>query len=50
MVEDDYKKAQKMAQREYKARAAKGEFPYVQALDDVAPESTTMRQRYLGTF
>ena len=50
MVEDDYKKAQKMAQREYKARAAKGEFPYVQALDDVAPESSTMRQRYLGTF
>ena len=50
MVEDDYRKAQKMAQREYKARAAKGEFPYVQALDDVAPESSTMRQRYLGTF
>ena len=50
MVEDDYKKAQKMAQREYKARAAKGEFPYVQALDDIAPESSTMRQRYLGTF
>ena len=50
MVEDDYKKAQKMAQREYKARAARGEFPYIQALDDVAPESSTMSQRYLGTF
>ena len=50
MVEDDYKKAQKMAQKEYKARAAKGEFPYVRALDDVAPDSGTMSQRYLGTF
>lgn len=50
MVEDDYKKAQKMAQREYKARAAKGEFPFVQALDDVAPDNGTMSQRYLGTF
>ena len=50
MVEDDYKKAQKMAQREYKAKAAKGEFPFVQALDDVAPDSGTMSQRYLGTF
>lgn len=50
MVEDDYKKAQKMAQREYKARAARGEFPYVQALDDVAPDSGTMSQRYVGTF
>ena len=50
MVEDDYKKAQKMAQREYKARAARKEFPFVQALDDVAPESGTMSQRSLGTF
>ena len=50
MVEDDYKKAQKLAQKEYRARIAKGEFPFIQALDDIAPESATMSQRSLGTF
>lgn len=47
---EEYKKAQKMAQREYKARLSKGEFPFIPALDDVAPDHITMTQRYLGTF
>ncbi len=50
MVEDDYRKAQKMAQREYRARIAKGEFPFVAALDDIAPDNGLMQQKYLGTF
>ena len=45
---DEYIKAQKAAQREYKARMSKGEFPFVPALDDVAPDSNVLQQRDLG--
>ena len=47
---DEYLNAQKSAQREYKARMSKGEFPYVEALDDVIHEDNTMKQENLGTI
>ena len=47
---DEYLKAQKSAQREYKARMSKGEFPYVEALDDVIHDDNTMKQENLGTI
>jgi hypothetical protein len=45
---EEYIKAQKAGQREYKARLAKGEFPFVPALDDIAPEINQLQQRDLG--
>ncbi len=45
---EEYTKAQKAAQREYKARMAKGEFPYVPALDDIRPDCNQLEQRSLG--
>ena len=47
---DEYLKAQKSAQREYKARMAKGELPYVEALDDVIHDNNTMKSQPLGTI
>ncbi|MBQ3281868.1 MAG: BMP family ABC transporter substrate-binding protein [Eubacterium sp.] len=47
---DDYLKAQKAGQREYKARIAKGELPFVQALDDMIPDSNVMKHQELGTI
>lgn len=45
---DEYLKAQKSAQKEYKAKMAKGEFPFVEALDDIIPDNSVMQQRELG--
>ena len=45
---DEYIKAQKLAQREYKARSSKGEFPFVPALDDIIPDSNLMKNQELG--
>ncbi len=45
---EEYLKAQKAGQREYKARIAKGEFPFVPALDDIVPEINMLQQRSLG--
>ncbi len=47
---DEYLKAQKSAQREYKARMAKGELPYVEALDDIILDNNTMKSQALGTI
>ena len=47
---DDYIKAQKIGERTYKARAAKGEYPFLPALDDIAPDTATMTQKELGMF
>ncbi|MBQ6314876.1 MAG: BMP family ABC transporter substrate-binding protein [Mogibacterium sp.] len=45
---DEYLKARKAAEKEYKARLAKGEYPYLPALDDILPENGTMRQVHVG--
>ena len=45
---DEYLKARKAAEKEYKARLAKGEYPYLQALDDILPGNNTMAQQALG--
>ena len=47
MVEE-YLKAKKAAEKEYKARKADGENPYLPALDDILPNIDTMPQRALG--
>ena len=45
---DEYLKARKAAEKEYKARLSKGEYPYLQALDDILPGNNTMAQQALG--
>ena len=45
---DDYLKARKAGEKEYKARIASGEYPYLPALDDILPDCDSMTQRYLG--
>lgn len=45
---DEYLKARKAAEKEYKAKLAKGEYPYLQALDDILPGNNTMAQQALG--
>ena len=45
---EDYLKARKAGEKEYKARAAKGEYPFLPALDDILPGNGTMAQRALG--
>lgn len=41
---DEYIKAHKAGEREYKARLAAGEYPYLTALDDILPDNGTMTQ------
>ena len=38
-MKDDYIRARKLGEKAYKASAAKGEFPYIPALDDMLPDS-----------
>ena len=45
---DEYLKARKAGEREYKARLAGGEYPYLPALDDILPDNGTMRQTKVG--
>ena len=45
---DEYIKARKMGEREYKARLAKGGYPFLPALDDLLPDNATMRTQALG--
>ena len=35
MAVEDYKKAQKMGQRNFRACVSKGQYPYLQVLDDI---------------
>lgn len=43
-----YTKAQKAGERESKAKRSKGEYPYLPALDDIAPDNATMTQQTIG--
>ena len=45
---DDYMKALKAGEKEYKARVAAGEYPYLPALDDIAPDADTLTHQSLG--
>ena len=45
---DEYIKALKAGEKEYKARIAEGEYPYLTALDDICPDHETLPQRSLG--
>ncbi len=45
---DEYLKARKAGEKEYKARLAAGESPYLPALDEMLPENSTMAQQVLG--
>ena len=45
---DEYIKARKAGEKEYKARLSAGDYPYLTALDDILPENSTMAQLPLG--
>ena len=45
---DEYIKALKAGEKEYKARLAAGEYPYLPALGDICPDHDTLSQRSLG--
>ena len=45
---DEYLKALKAGEKEYRARAAAGEHPYLKALDDILPDCDSMPGRRLG--
>ena len=45
---DEYIKALKAGEKEYKARLAAGEYPYLTSFDDVCPENSTLNQRHIG--
>ena len=45
---DEYLKARKAGEKEYKARMAKGDNPYLPALDDILPGNGTLPQKRIG--
>ena len=45
---DEYIKALRAGEKEYKARLAAGEYPYLPALDDLCPDHETLTQRKIG--
>ena len=45
---DEYIKAQKAGEKEYKARLAAGQYPYLPALDSICPDHETLPQRRVG--
>ncbi|MBQ3371064.1 MAG: BMP family ABC transporter substrate-binding protein [Mogibacterium sp.] len=47
-MNEEYLKARKAGEKEYKVRLARGEYPYLAALDDILPENGTLQQQSLG--
>ncbi len=45
---DEYMKALRAGEKEYKAKVAAGEYPYLAALDDILPDCDSMPHRQLG--
>ena len=45
---DEYIKALRAGEKEYKARLAAGEYPYLPALDDICPDNDVLPQRNIG--
>ncbi|MBR0308519.1 MAG: BMP family ABC transporter substrate-binding protein [Mogibacterium sp.] len=49
-MSDDYLKAKKAGEKESKARAAAGEYPFLPALDDILPDCDILPHRALGVM
>lgn len=45
---EEYIRARKAAEKEYRAKVAAGEYPFLPSLDDMLPDCDTMPQRPLG--
>lgn len=45
---DEYVKARKAGEKEYKAKTAAGEYPFLPALDEILPDCDTMTHRSMG--
>ena len=45
---DEYIKARKAGEHEFRSRLADGEYPYLPALDDILPDNGTRPQSNLG--
>ena len=45
---DEYIKAMRAGEKEYKARLAAGKYPYLPALDDICPDCDVLTQRNIG--
>ena len=45
---EEYNKALKAGEKEYKAKLAAGEYPYLPALDDIEPDADTLTHKPLG--
>lgn len=45
---DEYIKALRTGEKEYRERLSAGEYPYLPALDDICPDNDVMNQRSLG--
>ena len=48
MAQEDYKKARKSAQKDYRTRILKGEYQYLQVLDDIVSFTDVAAERDLG--
>ena len=48
MSVEDYRKALKMGQKTFRACVARGEYPYLQVLDDILENSEVERMERLG--
>ena len=47
---EEYAKARKIAEKEYKEKTAAGEYPFLAALDDVLPDCDIMPKKSLGVM
>ena len=47
-MNDEYMKAHRAGEREYRARLAKGRLPYAEALDEILPENGSLSRKSLG--
>lgn len=45
---DEYLKAKRAGEREYRKRSSEGEYPYLAALDDICPDCSTLAHKSLG--
>ena len=48
MASEAYEAANKLAQKAYRAAINKGEYPYLQSLDEFLPYEQTAGERYIG--
>lgn len=48
LISEDYKKAQKMGQRNFRACISKGQYPYLQVLDDILENTDLSATEPLG--